>query len=75
MLHMRAYFSCMCYQIAPRVLHFSAFITPSIEYGGEVLEGDKGQVNALEYMHHALTLSTTHTFILPSYLYNYLTLH
>ena len=26
MLHMRVYFSRMCYQIAPRVLHFSAFI-------------------------------------------------
>ena len=28
MLHTRVYFSCMCYQIAPRVLHFSAFIRP-----------------------------------------------
>ena len=26
MLHTRVYFSRMCYQIAPRVLHFSAFI-------------------------------------------------
>ena len=26
MLHTRVYFSHMCYQIAPRVLHFSAFI-------------------------------------------------
>ena len=26
MLHTRIYFSRMCYQIAPRVLHFSAFI-------------------------------------------------
>ena len=28
MLHTRVYFSRMCYQIAPRVLHFSAFINP-----------------------------------------------
>ena len=26
MLHTHVYFSRMCYQIAPRVLHFSAFI-------------------------------------------------
>ena len=26
MLHTRVYFSCMCYQIAPRVLHFSAMV-------------------------------------------------
>ena len=30
MLHTRVYFSRMCYQIAPRVLHFSAFISYGI---------------------------------------------
>ena len=56
MLHTRVYFSRMCYQIAPRVLHFSAFITDS-SYSSQI--GIHVTDNSMQLIFFFLPLSST----------------